>query len=199
MIESEPRKVPRCHHFKEQKQDSVAERARGRIAMSERLLRFESAKRNLGLLKSSTPHSQQIGAWRIFERLRPHPHEDLRKQSIGEYKVVMERPVATQDEVWQGLREATQFATELDVAWCYAWCRPFNALKFAWRGSEAPEHWSGNLREVERDIQKAKGGLFVAAVGLPWRDWTWWPSLPLERAMANPAGLCSTPRRLSEI
>jgi hypothetical protein len=147
------------------------------------VLRFESPEKNLGLLKPSTPHKAQVGAWHLYETIKPHPHNDFRQKEIGGYRVVMERLVATQNEARQGLEGSYKLAQELDVAWCYAWGKPLIHVVQGLTLSEAPSPWSGNLVEVEMAIQRQAGGFIVVAQQGLWREYAWWPSLPLERAL----------------
>lgn len=160
---------------------------------------FNSAEKHVGLTAPCDPHQEQIGDWRVFETLQPHPHEDLREKGIGVYRLVLERVVSTQDEVWTALHEACKLADELDVAWCYASGKPYYATEFRRVSSEAPRNWSGNLRDVERDIQRETSGAFVAASAFVDLRWAWWPSLPLQRTLTARQACTNAPPVIREL
>jgi hypothetical protein len=155
--------------------------------------------KDLGLMAPGAPYDTQINSWRVHESLAPHPQQDLRQKGIGVYSLLLEREVSTQDEVWSALDEASKLSEELDIAWCYAWGKPYRSVETMLRCIEAPEGWSGNLREVERNIERKKGGFFVDAAGFAYQHYAWWPCLPLERAVAARRACTKAPPVIREL
>ena len=153
-------------------------------------------------MEPSDPYEEQVDEWRVFESLAPHPYGELRDKGVGVYTVGLERDVASQDDVWAGLRKAEKISDEIDIAWCYAWEKPFLATEFGIVASEAPKGWSGNLRDVERDIQRESGGIVIEACQFTSDRWTWLDELPLKRVMTVRKALhraAPTVRQLIEI
>lgn len=155
-------------------------------------LRFEARKKALGLTAPSTPHAATVGRWRISEIFEPHPDPGLCDRGIGSYGLVMERAVSLERDAWDALPEACKLANELDVAWCYAWAKPYLAAELQLRETTAPEGWSGNFREVEREIQEELGGL-TGTVAILSRNWVWLPCLPLPRVLSVRAASAKAP------
>jgi len=150
--------------------------------MSAHTLRFESPEKILELRAPSNPHSASIGLWRVSENYQPNTHRDL-QEGLGSYRLILERPVSAQEEVWLGLREAEQIAKEVDVAWCYACGTPFFAVPQTMVLVEAPIGWTGNARRVEVEIQKERGLGYAEALQVFWPQWLSFPFLPLERVL----------------
>lgn len=167
--------------------------------MSGHVLRFRSDPKNAGLTAPSNPHQERISSWLISESLVPHSIEDLRDKGIGEYRVSMECPVDSQADVWDGLTAAHRLADEIDVAWCCAWGKPYFRSKLTFVSSEAPNGWSGNLREVEIAIQKENGSGYMVACDMFQSDWQWWWCLPLKWTLDVRRKLLTAPAVLKEL
>lgn len=146
-------------------------------------LRFESPSKNLGVTAPSSLHSATVDDWRVFETFKQSAHAELRDKKIGAYSIAVEREVSSQDEAWSGLHKASQLADEIDVAWCYAWGKPYIARRLQLQAIEAPRKWTGNFRGVEGEIAKQRKSLYFAAVQVVSLDWDWLPQFPLARVL----------------
>jgi hypothetical protein len=118
----------------------------------------------------------------VLETYHPNVHDYLQK-GLGSYRLVLEKPVSKQEEVWARLHEAGQIAAELDVAWCYVCGTPFFAMRPTFVASEAPTGWTGNTREVEIEIQKERGLGYAVAAQVVVSHWLRLPFLPLEKVL----------------
>jgi hypothetical protein len=146
-------------------------------------LEFRSPEKVLELQTACSPHSASIGSWSVTETYQPNTHRHV-QEGLGGYRLILEKPVCTQDEVWAALGEAEQIAEELDVAWCYVCKSPFFAMRQTLVCSEAPTGWTGNTREIGIKIQKARGLGYAAAVQVAQSHWVSLPFLPLEKVLS---------------
>ncbi len=151
--------------------------------MTAHTLRFESPEKVMELRAACNPHSASVGVWRVSETYEPNTHHQL-QQGLGSYRLSLQRPVTTQEEVRSALREAEEIAEDLDVAWCYVCGRPFFALRQTFVLFEAPDGWTGNVRQVEIEIQKERGLGHTEAMQVFSPHWLSLPFLPLERVLA---------------
>lgn len=151
--------------------------------MSSHLLRYQSPEKVLGIGSNCPPHSTTIDSWRISETYQSNTHEYLQK-GMGSYRLVLEKEVSTQEEVWSALHGACQIAEELDLAWCYVCGTPFLAMRPSFIDSEAPAHWTGNTREIEVEIHKERGVGYAVATQVVNSHWLSLPFLPLKKVLA---------------
>lgn len=166
---------------------------------SSHTLTFTSSPKNLGLIKPCDPFESQVNRWRISETLTPHPHDDLRAKGVGEYRMILQKPVTTQDEVWEAHKEARTLAKELDIAWCYTCGKPYSARELRWESVESPDGWQGNLREVERDIQRESGLGFAAEMQIVNRHWAYLETLPLQKTLETRQVTAAAPSPIREL
>ena len=156
-------------------------------------LRFESPEKVYGLPPGPTLYSSNVGPWRVREVYRAGGFDHV-GPGLGTYRLVMEQDVATPEQVSDAVTEACQLAEELDTAWCYVIGRPFLALGWTWALREAPDHWTGNSREVDVALREARQtGYAVAMQVYSPPSAAWLPFPPLERAMAVRAAYLAAP------
>lgn len=128
----------------------------------------------------------------------PNVHDYL-QSGLGSYRLVLERPISTQTEVWSSLHKAIQLAEELDLAWCYVCGSPFFATRQMIVGVEAPDGWSGNTREVEIEIQKERGLGYAEATQVVSSHWLSLPFLPLERVLKVREAYLKAPTEIQDL
>jgi len=146
-------------------------------------LEFNSKTKNLGCDSACVPYGTQEEGWYISEVFQSSEYPDFRNKGIGRYHVNLRRDVASRDEIWKALSESIVIAKELDVAWCYAWGKPYFAVRTTMRSMDAPDGWSGNLRDVERQIESLTSPYVVQQIGFSSRPFSILPVLPLRDVM----------------
>jgi hypothetical protein len=170
--------------------------------MPPHILRFTSPSLAFELSAECSPHADTIDGWTISELVRLHPKPELAKDNIQEYYLVLEKSVASPDDLRIAFREAMAIAHELEYAWCYATGRPLHYIKLRVRPSVAPEGWTGNYEELRIKLdQEAQSGF---ALVVQWRDraWATTPILPLKLALDARRAILHAPpvlRQLIEI
>lgn len=151
--------------------------------MSAQTLQYRSPERLLELRSECKPHCALVGSWRVSERYEPNTHHYV-QEGLGSYRLILESSVDSQEQVWAGLSEAEAIARQLDVAWCYVCGSPFFSAKPTFVSFDAPTGWTGNTREVEIAIQRARGLGYAAAVQVIDSHWLSLPFLPLAKVLA---------------
>jgi len=102
---------------------------------------------------------------------------------MGVYTIVIESDVHSSEEANSALDLASKLAAELDVAWCYAWGRPFACAVMTARSYEAPDGWSGNFQAVAGAIERELRRGYSVATQVIGYNWVWLPSLPLKKVL----------------
>lgn len=151
--------------------------------MAPHTLRYTSSTKAYRLTPPVSLYSGKIDLWTVSEAIQEHPREDLRKEGVYEYRVVMEREVGTEQDLSGACREACAIANDLEKVWIYAAARPFNFLRLTIQSPEGPKGWNGNFREVKQAIRQESGAELFFEIRHTNRNSETPPFLPLETAL----------------
>jgi hypothetical protein len=162
--------------------------------MAPHTLRYTSPAKAYRLTPPVVLYTGKVDLWTVSETIQEHPREDLRKEGASEYHVVLEKEVATEQDISVASGEARTIAKELEKVWIYAAARPFNYLRSMIQFYEGPTGWAGNFKEVKQAIrQESQAKLFLDIRHTP-RHLAVPPILPLETALkARTAYLTADP------
>jgi hypothetical protein len=162
--------------------------------MAPHILRYTSSAKAYHLMPPVSLYSGKVDLWTVYETIQEHPRDDLSKKGIYEYRVVMEKEVATEQDLSGAWREALTIASDLEKVWIYAAARPFNFLRLTIQFPEGPTGWSGNFREVKQAIRQESAAELFLEILPTHQNWETPPFLPLETALnARAAYLAADP------
>jgi hypothetical protein len=80
-------------------------------------LRYTSPPKAYQLTQPVSLHTGKIDLWTVSENIREHPREDHRKEGVYEYRVVLEKEVATEQDLSSACVQACTIAKELETVW----------------------------------------------------------------------------------
>jgi len=162
--------------------------------MAAHTVRYTSPAKAYHLTPPISPFTGKIDLWTVSESIQEHPREDLHKEGVYEYHVVIEKEVATEQDLSRACTEACTIAKELETVWIYPAGRPFNFTRLTVQFPEEPPGWSGNLKEVKQAIRRESQANLFLDVRHNKRNWETPPFLPLETALqAREAYLTADP------
>jgi hypothetical protein len=162
--------------------------------MAPHTVRYTSPAKAYHLTLPISPFMGKIDLWTVSESIQEHPREDLRKEGVYEYHVVLDKEVATEKDLSRACTEACTIAKELEKVWIYPAGRPFNFIRLTVQFPEEPPGWSGNLKEVKEAIRRESQANLFLDVRQNKRSWETPPFLPLETALqAREAYLTADP------
>jgi hypothetical protein len=157
-------------------------------------LRYTSPAKAYRLTPPVLPHTGKVDLWTVSERVQDHPQADLRKEGVSGYHVVMEKEVATEQDMAVAFTEACAIAVELEKVWIYADARPFHYLRLTIQPTDGPKGWASNFKEVKQAIRQESQAKMFLEIRHNSRNWQTPPFLPLETALkARAAYLKSDP------
>ena len=162
--------------------------------MAPHTLRYTSPAKAYRLTPPVSPYLDKVDLWTVSESIQEHPREDLRKEGVSEYHVVMEKEVATEQDMTVACTEACTIAGELEKVWIYAAARPFHYLRLTIQPTECPTGWAGNFKDVKQAIRQESQAKMFLEIRNNNRNWQTPPFLPLETALkARAAYLTANP------
>jgi hypothetical protein len=162
--------------------------------MAPHTLRYTSPAKAYRLTPPVSPYLDKVDLWTVSETIQEHPREDLRKEGVSEYHVVMEKEVATEQDMAVACTEACTIAGELEKVWIYAAARPFQYLRLTVQPTEGPTGWGGNFKDVKQAIRQESQAKMFLEIRHNNRNWQTPPFLPLETALkARAAYLTADP------
>ncbi|HEV3083280.1 MAG TPA: hypothetical protein VGY66_26075 [Gemmataceae bacterium] len=151
--------------------------------MATHTVRYTSPAKAYRLTSPFSPHTDKVDHWTLSESIHEHPREDLRREGVYEYHVVMEKEVATEQDLSGACSEACTIVKELETVWIYAAARPYNFMRLTIQFIEGPHGWSGNFKEVKQAIRRESQAKIFLEIQHNQRNWETPPFLPLETAL----------------
>jgi hypothetical protein len=124
------------------------------LLMAAHTLRYTSPAKVYHLTPPFSSYTGKVNDWTVSESIQEHPQDDLRKEGVYEYRVVMEKEVSTEQDLSRGSSEARIIASELELTLTYAAARPFHFMRLNVQIIEGPSGWSSNFKEAKQAIRK---------------------------------------------
>ncbi|HUE89015.1 MAG TPA: hypothetical protein VMO26_23285, partial [Vicinamibacterales bacterium] len=133
-------------------------------------------------IEDTASYSGRVGRITLAEHLDTDDPKDL-PGSVGSYWLTMEAPISSRKEFDQSVSECFDIADDLDRCWIYATGEPFLAVRVVISFPQAPDGWSGNTRDLRKQLLHREGGLDAEGIETRSRPWMLAPRLPLRNAV----------------
>jgi hypothetical protein len=149
--------------------------------MAIRNLKFELAPKIYGINTDSKPAIIKIGDFIITESFSPNSKYDEIAKNLGDYKVIIEKPINSKMELQESHHEITALIDDLDRAWMYSCGHPLTKKNFAFMApiiSQANGNfpgWSSNYKKVESDLNKGKAHAIISIKNMHHSVLPYWP------------------------
>lgn len=149
--------------------------------MNIRNLKFELDPKIYGINSDSKPTKIEIGDITITETFLPNSDYDNIVEGLGDYKVIIEKPIKSKKELQDSHSDISEIIGDLDRAWMYACGHPLTKKNFAFMASiisfpngKLPG-WTSNYDEVENDLNKGKAHVKFSMKNLHNSILPYWP------------------------
>jgi hypothetical protein len=119
-------------------------------------------------------HHEQVGLVTAKERRSENPQKP--------YVLRIEWEATTREEAALGHQAALHLADELDSVWAYVAGEPLFAVQLILEITEAPEGWTSNYRDVQRQLPSAQG-ISIESVSITNTHSMRLPHMPLRNAL----------------
>jgi len=149
-------------------------------------LKYESPIKIYGFDSINSPWREQIGSTILREVFRPNPKHDVMHPGLGDYRVVIQASVQSEQELRERYQEISAVTQQIDRAWVYACGHALSESDFAWIAPHI-KMIDGRIQGWRTNYAATKKRFRVGRPSVKFRfsrhDWAHYPKFPLAPAI----------------